>query len=277
MKQQGKGLASPEGRHGGCARGGHAASDKCSKSLFGTVPDIINHGSRLEPYIYLTFDDGPDPFYTPRLLDILAACGVPASFFIIGMQCRRHPQLARRIADEGHVLGNHCYSHPNPWTIGARKAREEVRMGFERIADTCGRPPRFFRPPYGRLRRAMLDEARTLSTKTVLWSRSAVDWGIFGKPSAVARRLRKAEPGDILLLHDGRGLKNRPAAMLRLLPGFIDECRNKGLQFAKLDRLAPADQTLLMPMGAATAASSEPSNLAGSGKALIKETSTAAR
>lgn len=275
MKRQGESHPSAEERPGTGAGGGQ--SDKSRKSLFRTVPDIISRGSRLEPYIYLTFDDGPDPFYTPRLLDILAACGVAASFFIIGIQCRRHPQLARRIADEGHVLGNHCYSHPNPWTIGARKAREEVRMGFDRIADICGRPPRFFRPPYGRLRKAMLDEARALSTKTVLWSRSAVDWGIFGKPSAVARRLHKAGPGDILLLHDGRALKNRPAAMLRLLPGFIDECRNKGLQFAKLDRLAPADQTLLMPMGAARDDSSEPSNLAGSGKALIKETSTAAR
>lgn len=270
--KQGQGQASPDGRPGVC--GGNATA---RKRLPGADPDIINHGSRHEPYIYLTFDDGPDPFYTPRLLDILAAHGVLASFFIIGIQCRRHPQLARRIAAAGHVLGNHCYSHPHPWAIGAHKAREEVRMGFDCIADTCGRPSRFFRPPYGRLRQAMLDEARSRNAKTVLWSRSAVDWGIFGKPSAVARRLRKAEPGDILLLHDGRNLKNRPAGMLRLLPGFIGECRDKGLRFANLDRLAPASQTLLTPTAALTDSSLEPSSLAGSGNALIKETSTAAR
>lgn len=243
----------------------------------GTCASIISRGSRVEPYIYLTFDDGPDPAYTPRLLDILAACDVPASFFLIGAQCRRYPELARRTADAGYTLGNHCYSHPNPWAIRAGKARQEVRAGFDSIAESCGRPPRFFRPPYGRLRKAMLDEARTLNTKTVLWSRSAMDWGIFGKPSSVARRLSKVEAGDIVLLHDGIRLKNRPAAMLRLLPGFIDECRNKGLQFEKLDRLAPANQILLTPTRAATDSPSEPSSLAGSGKALIKETSTAAR
>jgi hypothetical protein len=104
-----------------------------------------------------------------------------------------------------------------------------------------------------------------------------MDWGRFGSPAAVARRLHKAQAGDILLLHDAPRLKNRPAAALRLLPGFIDECRNRGLRFETLDRLAPRNQTLFMSAGAGTAASSGPSNPAGSGKALIKETSTDAR
>ncbi|HEX5056335.1 MAG TPA: polysaccharide deacetylase family protein [Gammaproteobacteria bacterium] len=254
-------------------------SRKSWTDLFSTTAGIIRRGSRLEPYIYLSFDDGPDPAYTPRLLDILAACDIHASFFVVGLQCRRHPDLLRRITDEGHTLGNHGCSHLHPWAITAGKARQEVRMGFDIIADICNRAPRFFRPPYGRLRKSMLDEARALGTPTVLWNRSAMDWGIFGKPSAVARRLAKTERGDILLLHDAIRLKNRPAAALRLLPDFIAACGEQGLRFEKLDRLASAGagQTLLTSTGALTASSPEPSNFADNGKALIKETSTAAR
>jgi peptidoglycan/xylan/chitin deacetylase (PgdA/CDA1 family) len=251
--------------------------DKPWTDLFGATSNIIRHGSRLEPYVYLSFDDGPDPAYTSRLLDILAACDIHASFFVVGLQCRRHPELLRRIVNEGHTLGNHGFSHLHPWAISADRSRQEVRLGFEIIEDICGRPPRFFRPPYGHLRKPMLDEAWALDSRTVLWSRSAMDWGIFGKPSAVARRLGKTERGDILLLHDATRLKNRPTVTLRLLPGFIAACRERGLRFGKLDRLAPADQTLSISTGAVTGSSSEPSNRADSGKALIKETSTAAR
>lgn len=104
-----------------------------------------------------------------------------------------------------------------------------------------------------------------------------MDWGIFGKPSAIARRLGKTQRGDILLLHDAVRLKNRPAATLRLLPGFIAACREQGLRFGKLERLLSGDQTLLISAGAFIDTSSLPSNRADSGKALIKETSTAAR
>jgi peptidoglycan/xylan/chitin deacetylase (PgdA/CDA1 family) len=238
---------------------------------------VISRGSRLEPYIYLSFDDGPDPVYTPRLLDILAVCGVQANFFVVGAECQRHPALLERIVNEGHTVGNHSFSHLHPWRISAARAREEVRQGFTAIAGICNRPPRFFRPPYGRLRKVMLDEAHALHSRTILWSRSAMYWGVFGTPAAVARRLADTQPGDILLLHDAVRLKNRPSATLRLLPGFIGACREKGLHFAGLGRLLPENQACLTSTAATIESVPDPSNLAGNGNALIKETSTAAR
>jgi peptidoglycan-N-acetylglucosamine deacetylase len=205
---------------------------------------IINKGSRLEPYVYLTFDDGPDPKYTPRLLDMLAASNVHVNFFLVGALCQRYPLLLNRILNEGHTVGSHSFSHRHPWAISTTRARREVRQGFEVIADLGKHSPRFFRPPYGRLRKAMLDEAHVLGMQTILWSRSAIDWGAWGKPSAIARRLSKTGPGDILLLHDAIGLKNRPAAMLALLPDFLDQCKERGLQFGKLDRLVSEKQIL---------------------------------
>jgi peptidoglycan-N-acetylglucosamine deacetylase len=205
---------------------------------------VINQGSRLEPYVYLSFDDGPDPKYTPRLLDILATFDARANFFVVGVACQRHPALLKRILNEGHTIGSHSFSHRHPWTISTTVARQEVRQGFDAITAICGHSARFFRPPYGRLRKAMLDEAHALGMHTILWSRSAIDWGSWGKPSAIARRLSKTSPGDILLLHDGVERKNRPAAMLALLPDFLGMCKEKGLQFGKLERLTTENQIL---------------------------------
>jgi peptidoglycan-N-acetylglucosamine deacetylase len=206
--------------------------------------NIISRGSRTEPYIYLSFDDGPDPKYTPRLLDILAIADVRANFFVVGAACQRHPALLNRILNEGHTVGSHSFSHRHPWTISATGARQEVRQGFDTIAAICNHSSRFFRPPYGRLRKAMLDEAHALGMQTVLWNRSAIDWGIWGKPSSVARRLNKTRPGDILLMHDAVNLENRPAATVKLLPDFIARCQDKGLQFGKLERLVAENQIL---------------------------------
>jgi peptidoglycan/xylan/chitin deacetylase (PgdA/CDA1 family) len=205
---------------------------------------IISRGSRLEPYVYLSFDDGPDQKYTSRLLDILAAADAHANFFVVGAACQRHPALLNRILNEGHTVGSHSFSHRHPWALSAAGARQEVRQGFDAIASISNHSPRFFRPPYGRLRMAMLDEANALGMQTILWSRSAIDWGLWGKPSAVARRLSKTRPGDIVLLHDAMGLKNRPAAMLALLPDFLAKCKELGLQFGKLEKLITENQIL---------------------------------
>jgi peptidoglycan/xylan/chitin deacetylase (PgdA/CDA1 family) len=219
-------------------------SDKSWMDLCRASPRIISQGSRLEPYVYLSFDDGPDPKYTPRLLDMLAAAGAHANFFVVGAACQRHPALLNRILSEGHTIGSHSFSHRHPWVLSTTEARQEVRQGFDAITAIGNHSPRFFRPPYGRLRMAMMDETHALGMQTVLWSRSAIDWGTWGKPSAVARRLSKTRPGDILLLHDAVGMKNRPAAMLALLPDFLGKCKQRGLQFGKLERLTTADQII---------------------------------
>jgi peptidoglycan/xylan/chitin deacetylase (PgdA/CDA1 family) len=174
-----------------------------------------------ERRIFLTFDDGPDPHWTPVVLDLLAAHGVGATFFVIGRDAQAHGVLLRRIANAGHEIGNHTWSHRHPWTLPQHAARSEVREGAAAIADLVGRTPRYYRPPHGRLRRCMVEEAEDGGQRTVLWSASAVDWGPLGYADGIAARLARTGPGDIVLMHDGgRGI-NRPQELTRVLPAYL--------------------------------------------------------
>jgi peptidoglycan-N-acetylglucosamine deacetylase len=180
--------------------------------------------------VYLTFDDGPDPAWTPRVLDILAAAGARATFFVVGQSVRAHARLVRRIAADGHEVGNHTYSHRHPWTMREADARSEVRDGAAAISDTIGNAPRAYRPPHGRTRRCMVEEARLGEQQTVLWDLSAIDWGPLGRAAGIAARLRAVAPGDIVLMHDGRRQRNRPDELVRVLPAFIAELGQRYLR-----------------------------------------------
>lgn len=171
--------------------------------------------------VHLSFDDGPDPKWTPRVLDLLAQFGVRATFFVIGCLAREQAPLARRIVADGHLLGNHTFSHRHPWTLLAPAARAQVRDGSAAIADATGCAPRLYRPPHGRLRRCMLDEAQRGGQQLVLWNRSAIDWGPAGRAEAIARRLAAVRSGDIVLMHDGGRGNNRPDQLLRVLPSVL--------------------------------------------------------
>lgn len=198
---------------------------------------MIIRGCESQPDIYLTFDDGPDPHFTPRLLDILDLFQIKASFFLVGEACERFPELVRRISEVGHTIGNHTFSHRHPWTVSATRARDEVRRAQEVIASVSGEAPRLFRPPYGRRRRAMLEEVAALGMETVLWTRSAIDWGIMAEIDSIGDRLSRARAGDILLCHDAPRAKNQPDMTLAVLPGFIEQCHRRKLRFAPLDQL----------------------------------------
>jgi len=179
--------------------------------------------------VYLTFDDGPDPQFTPRILDALGAAQMHATFFTIGKHVRRSPELVRRAAAEGHEIGNHSFAHRHPWLISARTAREEVRNGSAVLSEVLGRAPRFFRPPHGRMRACMNDEAQRSGQATVLWDLSAIDWGPLGRAPRIARRLASIEANDIVLMHDGRNEHNRPEELLQVLPALLVSLRERGL------------------------------------------------
>ena len=194
--------------------------------------------------VYLTFDDGPDPQWTPRVLDILAEAAVPATFFLVGRLAVRHPALVQRLAAEGHEAGNHTWSHRHPWTMFSSTARKEVHDGGAAIADIIGRAPRFFRPPHGRLRQCMIEEAEHGGQTLVLWDHSAVDWGPLGSAHGIGHRLSAAQAGDIILMHDGgRGI-NHPEELVKVLPEFLSNLSRRGLganllpAHARLDRNA---------------------------------------
>lgn len=180
--------------------------------------------------IYLTFDDGPDPDFTPRILDVLGEAGMRATFFAIGTQARRAPELVRRAAAEGHEVANHSFSHRHPWLMSTRNARAEVRQGAEVLSEVLGRAPRYFRPPHGRMRACMSDEARASGQAIVLWDVSAIDWGPLGTAPRIAQRLGRIKPNDIVLMHDGRNEHNRPDELLKVLPALLQEFKARGWQ-----------------------------------------------
>jgi peptidoglycan-N-acetylglucosamine deacetylase len=184
--------------------------------------------------VYLTFDDGPDPEWTPRILDLLGAAPARATFFLIGEQVRRAPALVRRIVAEGHALGNHTLSHRHPWTMATNAARAQVRDGATAISEVAGVAPSFFRPPHGRRRACMTDEAEGLGERVVMWDVSAIDWGPLGGAARIRERLEGVSAGQIVLMHDGRNRHNRPDQLLQVLPALFSRFRESGLTVAPL-------------------------------------------
>jgi peptidoglycan-N-acetylglucosamine deacetylase len=184
--------------------------------------------------VYLTFDDGPDPEWTPQVLDALAQADVRAMFFAIGQQAQHTPDLVRRIHAAGHAVGNHTYSHRHPWFMSQQTARAQVRDGAKALSDVLGVAPRFYRPPHGRQRACMSDEAERQGERVVLWGVSAVDWGPLGAADRIEKRLNAVKGGDIVLMHDGRNQHNRPDQLLQILPLFLRRLADRGLRPALL-------------------------------------------
>ena len=157
----------------------------------------------------LTFDDGPNPAWTPRLLDILAVHSVRATFFLVGRYAQAEPALVRSIAEGGHLIGNHSWSHPNLAITAPSGVRAELSQTSDTLAQITGLPVRYFRPPFGARRPDVLQAAKQLGMKPVLWNAITTDWR---ETSAdhIAERLQRRidnleEDGWAanIVLHDG--------------------------------------------------------------------------
>ncbi len=151
----------------------------------------------------LTFDDGPHAEGTPAVLEILAAEGVSATFFLVGEQVLRNPGLAREIARAGHEIGVHCHRHRNLLRLGPGQVRADIERAYELIASDSGREPRLYRPPYGVLNAAALALARRRGWRTLLWSHWGRDWEARATPESITARVTAgAADGSVMLLHD---------------------------------------------------------------------------
>ena len=189
------------------------------QQLLNLLPEtlVLLRGPVNDNEIYLSFDDGPHPEHTPRLLDVLAAHDAHASFFLIGQQVERYPQLVERIVAEGHVLGNHSYSHPRFNRISLREQLHEIDLVDGLLAPFDQRPRHLFRTPRGSLPLSLLLHFAWHRRSIVYWSYDSLDYQQRPAEEIVAR-LRKQPPGagDIVLMHDD----NACASMVldRLLP-----------------------------------------------------------
>lgn len=171
--------------------------------------------------VSLTFDDGPDPEQTPRVLDILAAHGVKATFFLVGERAARAGALVRRIAAAGHDLGNHTWSHRSLWLAGPRETGRQVRQGHDAIAQAAGAPPRFFRPPWGMTNLALFTVLRGLGTPCVFWTVQTEGLRPASPALQVERARHRVAPGAILDLHDADGVPGAGARLVEALPAMI--------------------------------------------------------
>jgi peptidoglycan-N-acetylglucosamine deacetylase len=200
----------------------------------------VHRGSSARPTIALTFDDGPSES-TPELLEILARHRAPATFFQIGANVRRLPQVAHEIAAAGHEIGNHTDTHPMLALKSPGFIHRELARAQETIEHATGQRPRHFRAPYGVRWFGLRQAQQRLSLSGVMWSTIALDWKR-QTPAVVSRLIGGAAPGAILCLHDGRVLEQRPdigitlQAVRELLPKLME----LGFRFEKVtDILCP--------------------------------------
>ncbi len=194
--------------------------------------------------VALTFDDGPSPEWTPRVLDVLRKHQVKATFFMVGEAVERHPDIVRRIAKEGHTVGSHSWSHRIMPLLDAKTLGFEIDRASEALEKALGFKSMYFRPPWGMYNRRVLDELRARGYLTVLWSRSSQDWRNPGVDEIVRFSTHNPKLGELVLMHDGG---NYPNALnmsrdqtVQALDRLIPALERQGFQFKTVDEMVRA-------------------------------------
>jgi peptidoglycan/xylan/chitin deacetylase (PgdA/CDA1 family) len=189
--------------------------------LLGLLPErlVLVRGPREPGALYLTFDDGPHPEHTPRLLDLLARHEARASFFLVGQRIERHPALVERIVAEGHALGNHSYSHPLFHRLSLGEQLAEVERTDRLLASLDRSGPYRFRPPRGVVSLSLLLAFARHGRSLAYWSYDSLDYQP-RPPDELAARLQRRPPadGDVVLMHDDSGCAAQVLA--RALPAW---------------------------------------------------------
>src|SRR3984893_7864097 len=218
---------------------------------FAQFPTLYHQGAAGEHQVAITFDDGPDSRWTPKILDILKAANVKAAFFLVGKNAERYPNLVRRILDEGHEIGNHTYYHPNLAACGAEHIRLELNATQLLIETITGRATTLFRPPYAAdTRPSQLSElvplqiAQDLSYLVVLENIDPQDWARPGADIILQRIKQQRRDGNIILLHDAGGDRSQTVAALPRILGWLQA---RGDTVVPLSRLLGTTRDAVMP------------------------------
>ncbi|MEV8635615.1 polysaccharide deacetylase family protein [Streptosporangium sp. NPDC051023] len=201
----------------------------------------LSRGGLSRAEVTLTFDDGPHPPYTGQILDILERYGVPATFFCVGLNVSARTDEVIRMRENGHVVGNHTWSHPFLLDLSRAQLVEQIERTDEAVTDAGGTPSRLFRPPYGARTPEAVGWLTEQGVTTVLWDVEPLDWALPGADVIVRETLERTRPGSIVLLHDGGGDRSQTVAAL---PAMIEGLLERGYRFVQVDDLlvAPAEE-----------------------------------
>lgn len=183
------------------------------------------------PYIAMSFDDGPSPTLTPRLLDMLKQRGIKVTFFVIGQNVEHAPEVVARAAAEGHEIGNHTWSHPALTKLSDARDQEEINKTSEAIFKATGKKPVLLRPPYGAMNPRVHRIIEQDGMKVVLWSVDPNDWKRPGSAVVERRILAGAKPGAIILSHDIH------PGTIEAMPSTLDALLAKGYKFVTVSEL----------------------------------------
>ena len=180
-----------------------------------------------KPYVLLTFDDGPNPGTTPKILKTLQENHIKAMFFLIGNKAEKYPEVVEQILKEGHLIGNHTYSHPNLFALlSSKKVQHEIIKGNDVLKKITGKENEWFRPPIGTTNPIIASVIKAMNMKVVGWNKRSFDT-VLKNPSLLKKRiLFLTKPGSIILLHD-----NLPQTA-EMLPSYIKCAKENGIVFA---------------------------------------------
>jgi len=206
---------------------------------------VWSNGNRNHSRIALTFDDGPNEPYTSQALAILEQYGIKATFFVIGQNARRYPEVCRRIVTQGNVIGNHSYQHRKSLCLRWGKAvARDIELAHQAIYECTGFEPKLFRPPHGFRTPWLMRTVRHLGYTVVTWDNMTGDWKADKSGEDIVRTIvQRAKPGSVIVLHDGRD--SRPSydrsQMLQALPQIIDALKQKGFDFVTVPELLESE------------------------------------
>lgn len=185
----------------------------------------------------LTFDDGPDNIYTPKILDILKENNIKATFFIVGTRAQANPQMVKRILDEGHAIGNHSWSHPELDKLSPDKVKYEIKKTDDILETMIGFHPSIVRPPYGEADKKVVEEVASMGFKIVDWSVDTRDWAGTSPKLIMDCVKLELKPGAIILQHCAGGKKGKLENTVTALPEIIRYLKSEGYSFARIPEL----------------------------------------
>jgi peptidoglycan/xylan/chitin deacetylase (PgdA/CDA1 family) len=199
---------------------------------------VVLRGPETENKVALTFDDGPDPRFTPQILDVLSEYGVQATFFVMGARAEANPELTRRIIDEGHIVGNHTYFHPNLVEEGdVATLRTEVSRTEDALADIIGYRTKLFRAPYGFLYNELVEALGEMDYTVVGWSVDSLDWRERPAEETAYNVISNSGPGSVILMHDGAESDGDRTSTVEALRQIIPALQEQGLEFVTVPEL----------------------------------------